>query len=342
MTKSPDYYAVLGVSAASDEVVIRAAFKALMLKYHPDTNRSPDATARAAAINEAFSVLGDPERRAAYDASRRERSAPPASPPPPPDKPASGAAANSEVPKVAAKAGWGSRIVGMIAVVLVGGVVRVAIQSINSGYHSPALASTAAAGEPEMTDTLSDNIDVAADRMDAMADATQPAGFGGNTQALSSPPSGTETFTLQPPTSIDFNVIEGAGNTFAKVLSRGGIAGARAWSQECHSKLAKAPSWPGADRCAAFDYAARYMDLSFVQAAGTRADPYFAFEAENQGDNYKAVGGQYYIAGERLQHIRSAVEPVTYEAVMAGIRQRENSNAPDPGIDTTTNDAATN
>lgn len=52
-----DYYAVLGLSPVSDDVVIRAAFKALMLKYHPDTNKSADATQRAAAINGACRLL---------------------------------------------------------------------------------------------------------------------------------------------------------------------------------------------------------------------------------------------------------------------------------------------
>jgi curved DNA-binding protein CbpA len=65
-----DYYAVLGIAPDSDEVVVRAAYKALMLKYHPDTSSVAGAGARAAAINEAFNVLGDPRRRASYDSER--------------------------------------------------------------------------------------------------------------------------------------------------------------------------------------------------------------------------------------------------------------------------------
>ncbi len=70
MANTPDYYAVLGVAPSSDEVVIRAAFKALMLKYHPDTNKSPDAAACATAINAAHAVLGNKAARAAYDGQR--------------------------------------------------------------------------------------------------------------------------------------------------------------------------------------------------------------------------------------------------------------------------------
>ena len=86
-----DYYDILGVSPNSDEVVIKAAFKAMMLKYHPDTNRSPDASARAQELNEAFVVLGNPLRRREYDAARINRAdelsgsrRPEPNPPPPP------------------------------------------------------------------------------------------------------------------------------------------------------------------------------------------------------------------------------------------------------------------
>ena len=63
-----NHYQVLGVAPAADEVVIRAAYRALMRIYHPDRNDDPNAQARARQITAAFAVLGDPERRAAYDA----------------------------------------------------------------------------------------------------------------------------------------------------------------------------------------------------------------------------------------------------------------------------------
>jgi hypothetical protein len=62
-----DYYAILGVSPASEDVVIRAAYRALMRRYHPDTDSSSDSTERARAINAAYAVLSDPEQRARYD-----------------------------------------------------------------------------------------------------------------------------------------------------------------------------------------------------------------------------------------------------------------------------------
>lgn len=64
-----DYYAILGVTPASEDVVIRAAYRALMRHYHPDTNPSSEALQRVQAINAAYAVLSDPEKRTRYDGS---------------------------------------------------------------------------------------------------------------------------------------------------------------------------------------------------------------------------------------------------------------------------------
>ena len=69
-----DYYDTLGVSSRSDIEVIRAAYKALMRKHHPDHNRSDSNGVRAKEINEAFAVLRDPAKRRRYDEMlQRER-----------------------------------------------------------------------------------------------------------------------------------------------------------------------------------------------------------------------------------------------------------------------------
>lgn len=65
-----DYYAILGVTPGAEDVVIRAAYRALMRFYHPDTNRDPEAQVRAQAITMAYAVLRDPAKRAEYDARR--------------------------------------------------------------------------------------------------------------------------------------------------------------------------------------------------------------------------------------------------------------------------------
>ncbi len=62
-----DYYAVLGVprDAAQDE--IKKAYRRLARKYHPDVSKAADAETRMKEVNEAYAVLSDPEKRAAYE-----------------------------------------------------------------------------------------------------------------------------------------------------------------------------------------------------------------------------------------------------------------------------------
>lgn len=65
--KFRDYYAVLGVARDASAEEIKRAWRKLARKYHPDVSKEPDAEKRMKEINEAFEVLGDPEKRAAYD-----------------------------------------------------------------------------------------------------------------------------------------------------------------------------------------------------------------------------------------------------------------------------------
>ena len=75
MALSPDYYSVLGVPSTASRDTIHAAWKALLRQYHPDANHGADVSARAKEINEAYSVLGKKEARAAYDRSQIRPSA---------------------------------------------------------------------------------------------------------------------------------------------------------------------------------------------------------------------------------------------------------------------------
>ena len=63
-----DYYEVLGVSKDADDAALKKAYRVLAKKYHPDANPG-DKQAEAAfkEINEAYSVLSDPKKRAQYD-----------------------------------------------------------------------------------------------------------------------------------------------------------------------------------------------------------------------------------------------------------------------------------
>ncbi len=62
-----DYYEVLGVGRDADENAIKSAYRRLARQYHPDVNKSDDAEERFKEINEAYEVLSDADKRAAYD-----------------------------------------------------------------------------------------------------------------------------------------------------------------------------------------------------------------------------------------------------------------------------------
>ncbi|GGF45178.1 chaperone protein DnaJ [Azorhizobium oxalatiphilum] len=63
-----DYYEVLGCERGSDETVLKASFRKLAMKWHPDKNPGdPEAEVRFKEISEAYEVLKDPQKRGAYD-----------------------------------------------------------------------------------------------------------------------------------------------------------------------------------------------------------------------------------------------------------------------------------
>jgi curved DNA-binding protein len=65
--KFKDYYQTLGVPREASADDIKHAYRRLARKYHPDLNKEPEAEARFKELGEAYEVLKDPEKRAAYD-----------------------------------------------------------------------------------------------------------------------------------------------------------------------------------------------------------------------------------------------------------------------------------
>jgi DnaJ-class molecular chaperone len=67
-----DYYGILGVERNAHQREIKAAYRNLALRYHPDRNSDPSAAAKMKEINEAYAVLSDPGKRGQYDALRQQ------------------------------------------------------------------------------------------------------------------------------------------------------------------------------------------------------------------------------------------------------------------------------
>ncbi len=67
MSQKRDYYEVLGVDRGAGADALKKAFRSKALQLHPDRNEAPDAEEQFKEVNEAYAVLSDADKRAAYD-----------------------------------------------------------------------------------------------------------------------------------------------------------------------------------------------------------------------------------------------------------------------------------
>jgi curved DNA-binding protein len=67
-----DYYKILGVAEQADASAIKASYRKLARKYHPDVSKEHNAEQQFKEVGEAYTVLKDPEKRAEYDLLRKQ------------------------------------------------------------------------------------------------------------------------------------------------------------------------------------------------------------------------------------------------------------------------------
>jgi DnaJ family protein B protein 4 len=65
-----EFYSILEVPKNASETEIKKSYRKLMLQYHPDRNKSPDAEEKIKKINEAYEILGDKTKRQLYDSGQ--------------------------------------------------------------------------------------------------------------------------------------------------------------------------------------------------------------------------------------------------------------------------------
>jgi curved DNA-binding protein CbpA len=67
-----DYYEMLRITPAATFDEVHKAYRLLAMQFHPDRNSTPEAASTMMAINEAYGVLSEPDRRRQYDHERRK------------------------------------------------------------------------------------------------------------------------------------------------------------------------------------------------------------------------------------------------------------------------------
>jgi curved DNA-binding protein CbpA len=260
MAAAPDYYAMLGVTPGADRAVIRAAWKALLRKYHPDTAHGvPDADDRTRAFNAAWAVLGNNNSRIAYDLQRAA---------PSDDETRPGWASPYPMPP---RRGAGTTLALIIAFV---GLPAVAITL-------PGVPGQVAAMLPGGDGGSAASFTRSSFRQ--VRRLLTPAGFGAGSAAAS--PAIPTSASTSPPTPaaaaaprIDRATIRLAVGQYGRVVRRNGRPGVAAYSRGCAQRAARLARWDSNDFCAAFDMtaehdttasAARYVRLGIPAAAAT-------------------------------------------------------------------------
>ena len=308
-----DHYRTLGVASDATAAALRLAYRVRMRAVHPDLNKSDDAAAAARAVNEAYRILADPDARARYDQARAGR--PRAGPLPGATPPRAPAVRRPLVRRqlqyidARGKRRRQSWIPFVAFVTVAAGAVGA---SIASGLFDPATMTIANVKMPQPLRSQDKRIDDLIERFvvdDVPQSVPSPVEDSG---AAPGPTSATTQAELVAPLPAD--IAAGAG-AFAQISLAAGLNGARLYSQQCEQRVGKSRALRDADRCAAFDFTAAYVDADVAGTTHNPRNPYFAARSKQPEQLYRLVGMPAYGAQARLMTIRRAVLPIIADVV---------------------------
>lgn len=302
-----DYYSVLGVSPDAEAEVIAAAYKALMRKYHPDTNKSPDAAAKAQALNAAYETLKDPARRRAYEQTRPQttaKSQPSAKPKPSPGpqprasrqgprhgqtdgtrpksgpKPSAKAKPNPKSkarpnPHAAKPKGQTKQDVSIIAIVGCGFAL-----ALGYGY-----AYNFDLGAVSDYDDVPASVGTPGNMMEAEGAYRAPIDA---PSIVPEPLFTTSPMVEQPiPTLGQFTAeIDGAITDFIRVQKETGMIGAIGYSKDCEAAALQSNDILKTDYCVAFDMTASMLNDGMSKGYGVQRFEYFDQQLRKVDDQY--------------------------------------------------------
>ena len=308
MSTDRDYYAILGVREEAEGIVIRAAYRSRMRECHPDLNTSTAAALRARLVNEAYRVLRDQELRAIYDRGRRR-----------------GLKRSGSALKIAPSAG------NVVATRHEIDLARPAVPGHRRAWFPFTVFVLAVAGSfsallaSGILDTIpvrfpdSRTANESRERKWLPYQLEPPIMEHGPGK---SPVQQGEVSSLDSPASPDFgdevqllpailtsDVTDGAGR-FAQVSLEAGMSGAQQYSVYCHKQAALLRSWHRADRCAAFDITAAYVDADVAQSTRSPTSRYFSSQMKNPGPAYAVLGLPEVAAELRLSEIQKELLPI--------------------------------
>ena len=298
-----DPYEVLGLSPKADDVVIRAAWKALIRKYHPDASTAPDAAERAARINAAFKLLVTAEARRTYDRRRAQPATATQRPAPAPAWPSTGPSRPPPPRPVRRHASRRRKLA--IAIPLAGALT---LYFAGNETRLPAPAQRAMDGI--LTDPWI---------AQARSNARRLLGLDAP-PAFAAVPSTTEAGDGPPP-PIDKVAIVATLERFVTLSRKGGSAVA-AEGRDCIARTRNAPSWAALDNCTTLHIAG----LAAGSGLSEEADPnaaYFGEATPLMPEHYAPLSSDDNLVTVPIQAIRTIVWATLFKKYATQVPMRQ-------------------